>query len=257
MNGTRTMFRLVLASALGLLPLAAQDYDFKVRVGLNAGSIVQDLRDNKAIGLGAQASFPLSASSALTAEIGYDYLPGRGRDLVPGMLGQNVFAKDAAGNIVTAGPNGAPLQIVIDGSNGSKDVRKRGLEGFSLRGGYRAALPLMEGLAWQAGLSLDAYRSDNEFSGVLRPVYKAADGKLVRVGGESWVENRERKAFNVGLFAGVAYQLHPNHKLEFNVRNIGYGLKDYRPFTTTGKPAEIVDARGRGWVFECALTVKL
>lgn len=254
MNGTRTMLGLVLASAL--LPLAAQEYDLKVRVGLNAGSIVQDLRDNKALGLAAQATFPLGASSALTAELGYDYMPGRGKDRIPERAGQTLYAQ-TPGGVVTTGPNGKPLQVLIDRNLGSRDIARRSFEGFSLRGAYRAALPVFEGLAWQAGLSLDAYRSDNEFGGATRPVYVGNDGKLATIGGESWVENHERKAFTVGAFAGLVYQLHPNHKLEFNVRNIGYGLKDFKPFTYTGRKGEVVDANGRGWVFECALSVKL
>jgi len=256
MKRTPLLFTLVLA---GVLPLAAQDLDLKVRAGLTAGSITDRLNDNKTMGFAVSHSYPLGRGASLVAELGYDYTPGRGTDALPNS-GTPVYFRQADGTVVSNGPGGAPLFLQVGQSNGSLHQTLRKMEGFSLRGSYRAELPWIEKCTWQVGLSLDRIKSRNQSMGNIVPVYKDAGGAVKNLGAtayEGWALLEERTAVNLGVHAGLSYQLHENHRLEVNVRNIGYGLRDYTPLAYSGKKAESRDLNGRGFVLEVGLTVKL
>lgn len=257
MNGTRTMLGLVLAGAL--LPLAAQEYDLKVRTGLTAGTLAERLHDNKMLGLALSGTYPLGNGAALVAELGYDYLPGRGKDALPAS-GSAVYFRQADGTVVSTAPGGQPLFLQIGKTNGSLQQTLRKMEGFSLRASYQARLPWMEKMTWHAGLSLDRMKSRNQSMGNIVPVYKDASGAVKNLGVnayEGWALLEERSTVQIGVHAGLGYQLHENHRLEVVVRNVGQGLREYTPLATTGKKAESRDLNGRGFVFEVGLTVKL
>jgi len=237
------------------------DLDLKIRTGLTAGTITKDLQDNKALGLAVGATFKITETGSITVDLGYDYLPGRETDGLPSSAAPiwYNFGTAAAPNIQN-NFNGHPLFVAPGNGNGSADSHKCGFEGFSLRVGYLAPLPWLQQLSWRAGLSLDRYKSTNQFVGNLVPLYTDAEGTVQNLGAdayEGWAYSRQRNAFNVGCFAGLTYQVHENHKVEFTVRNVGYGVMSYQPLAYTGKAAQLSDKNGRGWVFELGLTVKL
>lgn len=230
------------------------NFDIKIRGGLT--TMQKDIHDNKAFGVAFGAVFPLWKGAGIAVDLGYDYLPSRGWDGLPAANAPIYY--NQSGTVISAGPNGNPLFVQAARTNGSADSRKTGLEGFSIRGGYIAEIPALPGLSWQAGLSLDRYKSSNQFVGNAVPVYMNGT-TVTNLGGnayEGWAISHQRSALNLGVYGGLVYQVHENHKLEFNVRNIGFGTQEYHPLAYTGKAAELADKNGRGFVFEVGLTVK-
>ncbi len=243
------------AVACGLMPLQAQDkpitYDVKIHIGLTAGDLQKTHYDNKLIGFAAAAAYSLGGNRKVIGEVGFDYVPGRGRDTMPtsGAIYHNPGAPSSQ-------YNGSALWLH---PSNSVDHRKEGFQGFSLRGGYSDKLPFLEGVVWFAGLSLDRYKVTSEFLGTLNPVYGTpASFKTVSASTyEGWSFQKQSSKLGMGFFAGVGMVLNPNLRTEFTLRNIGAATFDHRPFTYTGKPAETRESTVRGWVFELGLALKI
>lgn len=249
----------LVALACGGLTLAAQDpgpsYDFKLRAGLTAGDLRKDHQDNKLMGVGAMATFPGFAGGALTAEVAFEYVPGRGYDAM--RTTGPIYYNPASPATAT---NGQPLRLSLETSG---DVRKEGMQGFSTRVGYSQPWSLMEGLSWHAGLTLDAYKVASEYTQTLIPVYGAGNGtKVPPVDGNK--EYYEGAAFQVkgskitpGLYVGAALKVSANHRVEVNLRNLGYLHREYTPFTYSGKAASLEEKMRRGWALELGLAMKI
>lgn len=251
----RTALLAAVAWAVSTARAEGPDFDLKLRTGLT--TMQKDMHDNKAFGVAVGATFPLWQSGALVVDFGYDYIPGRGWDALPDKTAKIWYSQN--GTVISSGPNGSPLFVQVAQTNGSADSHKTGYEGFSARFAYLAPVAALKGLSWQAGLSLDRYKSSNQFVGNAVPVYM--DGTTVKNLGsnayEGWAISTNRSTLNAGVFAGLVYQVHENHKLELNIRNIGYGIQDFQPLAYTGRAAQLSDKNGRGFVFEFGLTVKL
>lgn len=264
--------RLLFACAAILAqPLAAQGWlqvnpEFKIRSGLTAGTVAQDLQDNKTFGFAIANTFQLSEGKGISVELGYDTFTGNHRD---SMRSGGPVYYNLNGTVISADPaSGAPLYLR---PNESTDSRSRRMEGFGLRVSYVNRIPGLPGLSWQAGLSLDRYKSSSEFLIDLRPFYSDANGGVHSLTGyegvdsagnritshEGYANQAARTVFTFGAHAGLVYQLSPEFKLEGNLRNIGYGVKDYAPLAYTGKPASLSDKNGRGFVFEIGLSMNL
>ena len=171
MKDPRTLTRtlLLLAAMAGTSLLAADQpdlFDLKLHAGLKSGELQKDHLDNKAMGFAIGARHPWGKGQ-LTAELSFDILPGQATDTMP-----------TSGAVY--GPGGAVADPVSHNAyflrpNESIDWRKESSQGFSLKGGYAAAVAGWQGLSWQAGLSIDAYKTSSEFTGTLRPmVYTGA-----------------------------------------------------------------------------------
>jgi len=255
-----------LALCLAHIPLMAQlsipEVELKLRVGKIAGDLSQDLHDGKLFGLGLGAAFAFSNGAAITADLGYDYLPGTGFDALPDRNSPIYYTQKGVVSSNFTDLNGVAHRLFVQPaqSYGSFDSRKRSIEGFSLRVGYKAPIPVMEDFSWQAGLSLERYKAKSELTGNIVPNYLDAQGKVQNLGVneyEGWAYSRERVSTNLGAYAGVAYQMQPDFKLEFNVRSIGYRYLDYAPLAYTGQTGRLYDRTGRGLAFEFALAIKL
>lgn len=265
--------RLLLASAAILaLPLAAQDGSllnpqFKIRSGLTAGTLSKDMRDNKTFGFALANTFSLGDGKGITVELGYDIFPGNTKDCLrtPG----TVYADVPGYGIVSKDPaTGNPL---ILRPSESTDSRANKMEGFGVRASYQSPIPGISGLSWQAGLSLDRYRSSSEFLIDLRAIWVDAAGNwhsMTRynprdpngntiAAHEGYAAQSNRTVISVGAHAGLAYQFSKEFKLEGNIRNIGYGVRDYTPLAYSGQPGTLSDKNGRGFVFEIGLSMKL
>jgi len=247
-------YGLVLAPVLAL-PLAAQDsplsFDMKMRAGLMSGAMQKDHFDNKAMGFGLAATYSLGGTKAVTAELSFDLMPGRHHDVMP------------TGGTIWVMQDGAPVNI-NDTPNTfdfihSYDDRKESCQGFSLRLGYTDALPFLEGLSWQAGLSLDRYKPKSEFKYTFI-AWGPPDADGVRKLAE-WYEGgtfvAEGAKIVPGAFVGVKYAFDKEMGVEFNIRNIGAAHNNFTPFTYTGKAAQLDSSTSRGFVFEIALSVKI
>jgi len=254
-----------LALGLAHISLMAQlpipEVELKLRVGKTAGDLSRDLHDGKVFGLGLGASLALSNGAAVTADLGYDYLPGTGFDALPDRNRPIFYLRQ--GNVISSvtDADGAHRLFVQPAQSfGSFDSRKRSIEGFSLRLGYKAPIPAMADFSWQAGLSLERYKAKSELTGNIVPNYLNAKGQVKNLGVneyEGWAYSRERVSTNLGGYAGVAYQMQPDFKLEFNIRSIGYRYLDYAPLAYTAQAGRLYDRTGRGFAFEFALAIKL
>ena len=268
---TATNWRLLLASAAILAqPLAAQDGsslnpEFKIREGLTAGTLAKDLMNNETFGFALANVFPLKDGRSLSVELGYDVFAGANRET---LHTQGPVYFDLNGTVVSADPTShTPLYL---SQARSTDTRSFKMEGFSVRVNYQAPVPGVEGLSWQAGLSLDRYKSSSEFMIDLIPVYDLnggahsltsylpSDGSGTRItANEGYANQVPRAVFTVGAQAGLVYQISKELKVEANVRNLGYGLKNYTPLAYSGTTATLSDKNGRGNVFEIGFSMTL
>lgn len=232
-------------------------YDLKVRVGLKGGDLQTKHADNKAFGFALSIRRPLGGGQ-LTGELSFDIFPGQNRDTMP--TSGAVYAPAGAG-LGTSDPITHNPYFLRP--NESLDLRKESSQGFSLKGGYAAPLPWAEGLSWQAGLSLDAYKTSSEFTGTLRPmvlvgtiptqVVDSANRKYY----EGFAQVAKGKALSPGVYVGLRQQLSEDFALEVNLRNIGLKHYDYRATTYTGGPATTEGSTVRGFVVDFSLSLKL
>jgi hypothetical protein len=237
-------------------PLSAQQpsLDFKIHAGLTGGTLRKDLGDNQMFGLGFQGTYPLQGKGALTFEADFDVLEGRWHDATPG--GGPVYYNPAS---PVASSSGQPL--VLD-PNSSIDIRKESQQGFTFRFGYTNALPWIEGMTWQAGLSLDAFKTSSEFTGTLIPLDATTQSPMPPTGTEDsyyegWAFVKKKAKPGIGAFVGVGTTLIDNVRLELNMRTNSYTHYDYRPFTYTGRPAALESSQRMGLVFEVALAMTI
>lgn len=261
MAGSRLLPLLALAAALSTsAPAFAADettpFEFKLRAGLTAGTLRQDQGDNKAFGFGLAVREPFG-KGFLTGELSYDILPGRARDTMP--TTGPVYAPSGAA-LGVAGPSGSPYFLR---ANESLDLRKESASGFSLKGGYSAPLGLFQGLSWQAGLSLDFYRTSSEFTGTLRP-YVTTGGvpaQVLDAKGQKYYEGfaivQHGSVLSPGIYLGLRQSLGEDFSLELNMRNFGARHYDYRATTYTGRPAYMDASTHRGFIFEVCLAMSL
>ena len=261
MKDRRTLHRTLLLTAVAASSLAAADeglpFELKLRAGLKAGTIQTDHADNKAVGFAVGTRHPMG-SGFLTGEISFDILPGQARDTMP--VGQAVYAPAGTG-LGTASPaTGNPYFLR---PNESIDLRKESSQGFSVKGGYAAPLTWNEGLTWQAGLSLDAYKTSSEFTGTLRPMVLVGTSptQVLDSQGRKYYEGfatvAQGKVLAPGFYVGLRQQLAEDFALEVNLRNVGMKHFDYRATTYTGQPATTESSTIRGFILDFSLSLKL
>lgn len=266
MKDRRTLHRtlLLLAAMAGPMLAAAgpsagvgQAFELKLRAGIKAGDLQKEHADNKAIGFAVGARRPLG-KGFLTGEVSFDILPGQAHDATP--FGGAVYAPAGAA-LGTASPTTQNPYFLR--ANESLDLRKESSQGFSLKGGYAAPLTWNEGLTWQAGLSLDAYKTSSEFTGTLRPMVMVGAtptqvvDSLNRKYYEGFATVAKGTAISPGFYVGLRQQLSEDFALELNLRNVGLKHFDYRATTYTGRPAATESSTIRGFILDFSLSLKL
>jgi hypothetical protein len=202
-------------AAAGALQAQSFDMGFKLKAGLTQGSLVDDMQTNKLMGLAITGQWGLSNKAALIGELGYTAMPGS--DSLRPLPANVTFAT-------------------------STDRRKNSLDGFSLRGGYRAEI-LDYGWSWQAGLSLDRFKSRQEASGQL----------TTGAGTEGMSATPEKTSINVGAFAGLRTALGEDFSFEVNALSLGYKQVEWVPQSYSGQPAAATSRSRRGLALEVAL----
>jgi hypothetical protein len=263
MAGTRFRCCSILAAALcAALPALAADQDyapeFKLRAGLTAGTLHQDQGANQAYGFGVAVRHNYGPGT-LNLELSYDILAGQALDKTP--FGNTVYGPSGTGFAATQPSTGHPYFLR---ANESIDFRKESASGFSLKAGYGAPTGLVDGLNWQAGLSLDFYQTSSEFTGTLRPMYLAADGKTpvqasTSLGSyyEGIATVKKGSAIVPGVTVGLRQQLGKDFALELNLRNFGARHYDWRPTTYTGQATAMNESTHRGFLFEICLAMAI
>lgn len=190
----------------------------KIRAGICFGDVQKDMQANKVTGMGLEFGYGLSGSSSIFGELAYLN-----------------FASTDYWNPLPAGATYAT----------SVDLRKNRLEGFLIRGGYRAAFG-PKGLSWQAGVDVDRLKSRQEVSGQI-VVGSTTEGLAV---------TPESTKINIGLFGGLHYDLGDAATIEANLVSIGYGRVNWVPRSTSGTAAAAETTTRRGFVFEVAVGFK-
>lgn len=262
MKDRHTLHRtLLLLTAMAASSLVAAEeglpFELKLRAGLKGGTIQTDHADNKAMGFAVGTRRPMGAGF-LTGEISFDLLPGQARDAMP--IGKPVYAPSGTG-LGTASPTTSNPYFLRP--NESIDLRKESSQGFSVKGGYAAPLAWNEGLTWQAGLSLDAYKTSSEFTGTLRPMVLvgASPTQVLDAQGRKYYEGfatvAQGKVLAPGFYVGLRQQLGEDFALEVNLRNVGVKHFDYRATTYTGQPATTESSTIRGFILDFSLALKL
>jgi hypothetical protein len=251
----------LLLVALAGSALAAADegqaFEVKIRAGLKGGDLQQKHVDNKVIGFALGGRRPLG-QGWLTGEVGFDLLPGQAHDATP--FSGPVYAP-AGSALGTADPVSHNPYFLR--ANESLDLRKESSQGFSVKLGYAAPLALGPGLTWQAGLSVDAYKTSSEFTGTLRPMVmvgasptQVADS-LARKYYEGFATVAQGVALTPGFYAGLRQRIGEDFALELNLRNVGTKHFDYRATTYTGRPASTDSSTIRGFIVDFSLSLKL
>jgi len=246
---------LALLGAFGASGLQAQEgysYALKIRAGLTAGDIQKTHFDNKVLGFGAEVKREiLGGGRAVTAELTWEYIPGRHHDIYPW--------------------NTNPLEL---DPKFSWDNRKEYGQGFSLRLAYSAPfnVNLLPGFLpelsfeWFAGLGIDRYKVRSQAEWILdfdnasshTPVAGRYDGGTVVKEGTSFVP---------GIFGGLKYRVNSDFGLELTVRNFGMHHFDFTPNAySVGRPPsdqygkeflKTDTGTSRGWSLEFAISSKL
>lgn len=259
MKQTNTMARLVWALALGCLPAMAQvadlDLSLKVRVGTTAGTIARTNDNHTVYGLGVMGSLPWMGGS-LDVELAYDAFSGRRKDNTK--VGGPVYYNPAS---PTTTYNGQTLFL---SPKSSLDTRKHGFQGFGVRAGYSAPFALLEGWRWQAGVSLDRYKTNYEVLMTLVPVYGTGTGTAVPPAPgttaqyyEGLAQTRTSTKLTPGTYIGLRRTLADNFTFDVNLRTVGFSQVDYAPFTYTGKPAAYSESTKFGYAIEVGFGLKL
>ena len=186
----------------------------KVRAGVASGDLQQDLRANKMTGMGIELTYTLGERSAVFGEVAYVN-----------------FASTDYWNPLPAAATVAT----------SVDLRKNRLDGFTLRGGYRAGFGSM-GLSWQAGLAVDRLKSRQEVSGQI----------VIGATTEGLAATPESTKVNVGGFGGIHWAIGENFSVEANLVSVGYSQVNWVPSSYSGTTAAAETKSHRGVVFEVA-----
>jgi len=249
-----------LLGGAGVSGLQAQEsnspysYLFKIRAGLTAGDMQKTHFDNKVMGFAAEVKREMpNIGGALSAEINWEYVPGRHHDVYPW----------------DTNPMGLSPRY-------SFDNRKEYGAGLNLRFAYSAPMPQVFGswandniakdMDWFGGLSIDRFKVRSEVKYTLNfstaPNPTNPDPGLYD--GGAFVE--EGASLVPGFFAGLRYRVTNEIGFELSVRNFGMWHLDYTPNTYKYNAVPPVDERGkgtsstgttRGWAIEFAITAKL
>lgn len=202
----RLPLRVLLLAGLGVAPLLAQStYEVKVRSGMTAGPLKDELHNTKLMGLAVEGAFPMAGKGAVVFQLDYTYVPGGDYD-----------------NMRTSTWDGRTLAVTS-----SADRRKFMLEGFSARAGFRA--PLFGDVDWQAGLALNRFKGREEVSGTLRPTNATTVAQY-----ESLAYTPSQVKLSPSIYAGVKYRINDAVSLEANAMSVGFNTIKWQPYWYTG-----------------------
>ncbi|MDR2560710.1 MAG: hypothetical protein LBC63_02930 [Holophagales bacterium] len=245
-------------------------YAFKIRGGLVGGDLQASHYDNKVMGFGAEVRYGMPGiGGALSAELTYEVVPGRHRDITK-------WEKDSEGRLIMNAP------LVMEGYWSYDDRKEKG-QGWSLRMAYNSPMPafgpsiisdITKKMEWFGGLGIDRYKVFSEFQWTLRdqssdqfkapyrggtrpPLYTVGDGEFkARAGGGTF--DKEEASINVGIFAGIKYQINSDLAFEVALRNFGMKHWDFTAGAYTGTvDGKLETGSSRGTSIEFALCLKL
>jgi len=231
-------------------------YLFKIRAGLTTGDIQTTHFDNKVMGFGLEVrkdniSFLpglFGDGQALSAEIAWEYVPGRMYDARRLLNGEVLNPAD------------------------NLDQRKEYGQGFSCKFAYNAPFRWLPNTEWFAGVSLDMHtvRTEIDYS-IYHP---SAPGNPDKYPGgwpdgfpdaDKWQGDArvaQRTALVHGVFGGMRYQLSQGVFGEVTIRNFGMASHDFTPGIYLDSSADRIKGKmdsgtSRGWSLEFSFSVKI
>lgn len=197
----------------------AETPDFSMKFRGYMGTQLKDGVRN-GLGIGFNVGLPVFSTGKVDVELGYQYFTGKPA-IQP--IPDNVF-----GSIVD--PSGSNWASV--------NYQKSNVSGFALRGMYSQPF-LLEGLRWQAGLSVQRLKSTMDAVGDMRTDRLNAQGRhvSVRVGG--WTTSPEKSAVTVSPVAGLSYSFNEAGALELNLIMASYKQVTLTPVFATADQAPL------------------
>ncbi len=166
----------------------AESPDFSMKFRGYMGTEIKDGVRN-GLGVGFNVGLPVFSTGKVDVELGYQYFTGKAtRQAIPA----NTFGST---------------------TDNSVNYQKLNVGGFALRGMYSQPF-LLEGLRWQAGVSVQRLKSTMDAVGDMRNATNA------RVGG--WTTSPEKSAVTVSPIAGVSYAFNEAGALELNLIMASY-----------------------------------
>ncbi len=165
----------------------AETPDFSMKFRGYMGTQLKDGVRN-GLGIGFNVGLPVFSTGKVDVELGYQYFTGK-----------------------------PTLQAIPDNAYGSTtdnstNYQKLNVGGFALRGMYSQPF-LLEGLRWQAGLSVQRLTSRMDAVGDMR-------SGSTRIGG--WTTSPEKAAVTVSPIAGLSYSFNEAGALELNLIMASY-----------------------------------
>jgi len=227
-------------------------YLFKLRAGLTAGDLQKTHFDNKVMAMAAEVRREMfGAGQYLSAELAFEYVPGRHHDIYPWDTNP-IKANDG-----------------VSGLNPrySFDNRKEYGQGVNLRLAYSAPLHVpyfKNDVEWFAGLGLDMFKVSTEVLYMFNFTPNTSAPAYPNYDGNTFVE--QGSAFVPGVFGGVKCQVTKDVGFEMSLRNFGMRTYEFTPVSYTEKdPAKYgkkeygksSTGTSRGWALEFALSVKI
>jgi hypothetical protein len=241
----------------GMCGLQAQDsnspysYLFKLRAGLTAGDMQKTHFDNKLMAMAAEVRREMfGAGQYLSAELAFEYVPGRHHDIYPWDTNP-IKAND--------GVSGLNPRYSVDN-------RKEWGQGVNLRLSYSSPLRVpyfKTDFEWFAGLGIDMFKVSTEVLYTFNFTPNTPNPPSGSYIGNTFVE--QGSAFVPGIFGGVKCQVTKDVGFEMSLRNFGMRHYEYTPATYTDRDltkwkkedGKSSTGTSRGWVLEFALSVKI
>ena len=242
-------------------------YLFKLRTGLMAGDLRDAHFDNKVIGLGLEARRELKdilgIGGAITAELTWDYVPGRHHDTL------DWSSKEAGSEIFNvSGLKLHPYWSVSD--------RKETAQGWNLRLAYWAQMPaffqnnvlgsVIADIEWFAGVGIDRYKVRSDFRWTLKDQTTKPSTTLQQIWnnnpdfylGGYGSNNFEDSALSPNVFAGLKYRINSDFGFELAFRNFGMSTHTWTPGAFLGRDGgQMESGTTRGTSIEFAFTARL
>ena len=218
----------------------------KLHYGMTQGNLHQDLNANSMLGIGLTLDLAKVGQGTVFGELTYSYFAGLD------------FAKQFDPK-ATPFVSGTPGGTVFPGgrvyANTSADNRKNQLTGFDVRGGYRA--PLGWGWNWQAGLSLESLKYEQQASGQLfynTPTILTTQASPFN---ESIATTSHTNKMNLGAFGGLQFPFGEAFSFEVNLATVGYSSINYVPKVYSGATVATTETKTRrGFVLDFAIGTK-
>jgi len=203
--------------------LSAQDAKWVIGIKSGGGAALNSSSDQSRVNLnlGLTGEYRLTEKTAVFAELKYRTFRSVYHEATR-------FGSGYTLNGTFVNQTASTLGITMANS---VDVRRDVVEGYGLAFGYRG--PLMGDFSWQAGLSLDSFKSTQEVTGAIT-VNTGVPASTTR---EGLSYTPSKTGVKPGAFVGAQWTVSPNFYVESNLAFVSFKQINYLPTAYTGAAA--------------------